>query len=108
MIKKVIPLFVTTLLLVACGQQQTQEQTTTNATTADYDIFDTMKNYTGPVLIVHGTQDNIAPYRYSQQAIETFNDAQLITIDGAGHFFSNAQIQGFMPQVDDFIKNHLH
>lgn len=73
----------------------------------DYDIFQTMRQYHGPVLIVHGTEDNIAPYRYSQQAIQTFEDAQLITIDGAGHYFNNSQIQGFMPQVDDFIATHV-
>lgn len=50
-----------------------------------------MKNYDGKVLIVHGTSDNVAPISYSRRAIETFKDARLKEIPGAGHGFRGAQ-----------------
>ena len=52
-----------------------------------FNIFDTMKKYTGGVLIVHGTDDEVTPIYYSERASETFENAKLIEIDGAEHGF---------------------
>ena len=57
-----------------------------------------MKNYDGKVLIVHGTSDNVAPISYSRRAIETFKDARLKEIPGAGHGFRGAQQEEFYPK----------
>ena len=54
----------------------------------DYDVYADMPRYLSPVLIVHGTADAVAPIGYSERAVQTFPDAQLLTIDGAGHGFS--------------------
>lgn len=52
-----------------------------------FDIFDIMAGYPGKVLIIHGTSDSIAPISYSERAAETFPDAKLVKLDGAGHGF---------------------
>lgn len=56
----------------------------------DYDVYADMPRYTSPVLIVHGTADATSPFSYSERAVQTFPDAELVTIDGAGHGFSGS------------------
>lgn len=53
-----------------------------------FDIYDLMPDYDHDVLIIHGTADTVVPYEYAVRASETFNNAELITIQGAGHGFS--------------------
>ena len=52
-----------------------------------FDIYDTIRSYENPVLIVHGTQDPVVPLSYSGRAVETYPDARLEIIEGAGHGF---------------------
>lgn len=53
----------------------------------DYDVYTEIAGYTAPVLIVHGSDDLVVPYRYSERARTTYPDAELVRIDGAGHGF---------------------
>ena len=46
-----------------------------------------MKETDLPVLILHGTEDDVVPPSYSEQAASVFPDAQYIPIEGAGHGF---------------------
>ena len=55
-----------------------------------FDIYDVMKDYTGPTLIIHGTVDNVVPYSYSERAAEIMPSAKIIKIEGAGHVFFGA------------------
>lgn len=73
----------------------------------DYDIYNDMKNYNGKVLIVHGTSDNVAPISYSWRAIETFKDARLKEILGAGHGFRGAQQEEVAKTIIDFVKESI-
>ena len=52
-----------------------------------FSFFGEMKNYTGSVLIVHGTEDEVTPLEYSERALRTLQDAELVTIEGAEHGF---------------------
>ena len=54
----------------------------------DYDVYADMPRYPSPVLIVHGDADAVAPIGYSERAVQTFPEAQLLTIEGAGHGLS--------------------
>jgi hypothetical protein len=54
------------------------------------DIYDQMKLYGKKVLILHGTNDSIAPISYSEHAVETFPNAELIRFDGAKHGFGGS------------------
>ena len=53
------------------------------------DIYGTAKKYTGNVLIVHGTGDDIVPYSYGQKYNEIYQNSQIIPIENADHIFSN-------------------
>lgn len=52
-----------------------------------FDIYKVIRAYANPVLLVHGTADPVVPLRYSERARETYADAQLKIIEGAGHGF---------------------
>ena len=52
-----------------------------------FSFFGEMKNYTGSVLIIHGTEDEVTPLEYSERAVRTLSDVELITIEGAEHGF---------------------
>ena len=80
----------------ANGNHITEETAVINGVTVDpaymeavlsFNIYDTMKQYTGGVLIVHGTEDEVTPIYYSERAAKTFANAELITIEGAEHGF---------------------
>ena len=58
-----------------------------NADAMSFDIYDVIENYSGRVLILHGTADTIAPLSYSERAVQVFPDAELIRYEGAAHGF---------------------
>lgn len=53
----------------------------------DYDPYTEIAQYTGPVLLLHGTSDSTVAYEYSARAAETYTNATLVTYEGAGHGF---------------------
>ena len=61
----------------------------------DYDVYDEIGAYEGPVLIIHGTADDIVPFSYSQKALEVYKNAVLIPFEGAGHGFFSERSQAF-------------
>ena len=50
-------------------------------------IREDMKQYAGPVLLLHGSNDPIVPAQYSLDAAEQFPNAEVHLIDGAEHGF---------------------
>ncbi|MBQ7487524.1 MAG: alpha/beta hydrolase, partial [Clostridia bacterium] len=72
-----------------------------------FDIYQIMEAYKGKVLIVHGTADSIVPHAYSERARDTFSDAKLITIDGAGHGFYGAAMETAKQEAVSFIHEIL-
>ena len=55
-------------------------------------------------LIVHGTDDNVVPYRYAQEAVELIPNAELVTVQGGGHWISDDFNQVAYPATDAFLK----
>ena len=53
----------------------------------DMDAFEEIKSFEGPVLIVHGTEDDIVKPDYSKRAVETYAHAKLCLIEGGAHGF---------------------
>lgn len=53
--------------------------------------FETIGNYKGRVLIVHGTDDKVVPLDYSKRAEKTYGNATLKVINKAGHGFNPAE-----------------
>ena len=72
----------------------------------DYDVYQDIKNYDGKVFIVHGTNDTTAPISYSRKAVETFPNAVLKEIQGAGHGFRGAQQEEATKYIVDFVKEN--
>lgn len=78
------------------------------------DPFTEIAGYDGPVLIVHGTADDIVDLSYAQRAWETFRDTRkerelsgvachLCTIEGAKHGFSREADKIAMQAVREFM-----
>lgn len=78
-----------------------------NVDAMSFDIFDVIKDYTGNVLIIHGTKDNIAPISYSERAVEVFPSAELIKIEGAGHGFYGREERESAEMAVDFVKSNI-
>ena len=69
------------------------------ATAREFDIYEKMAEFTKPVMIFHGTADNIVPISYSKRASETYPNCWYKTYSGAGHGFA----PDLMTQVDDYL-----
>ena len=75
-----------------------------NRDALSFDIYDVMENFTGKALIIHGTSDSIAPISYSERAVETMPDAQLIQIPGANHGFYGTDMDTAAQEALAFMK----
>ncbi|MBO4902821.1 MAG: alpha/beta hydrolase [Lachnospiraceae bacterium] len=58
--------------------------------------------YHGPVLIVHGTEDESVPYRYGASLAEKYEHAKLITIENEDHCYTR-----HLTRVTDAVKKFL-
>jgi len=57
------------------------------------DIYAVLGRYSGPALLFHGTADPYVPLRYSRRAVEMLTEAELVTIEGAGHGFTGEELE---------------
>ena len=55
----------------------------------DQDVYAEIAKYKGPVLLLHGDQDEIVPISYSEKAAAVFENAEYHVIHGEGHSFYN-------------------
>ena len=55
----------------------------------DQDVYAEIAKYRGPVLLLHGDQDEIVPIAYSEKAAGVFENAEYHVIHGEGHSFYN-------------------
>lgn len=83
------------------------------ATLLDYDVYEHIKAYTGDVLIVHGKQDFIVPYSYSEKAAEVYENCELHLIWSGNHGFNKDNCVPFgnndkktWKYVEDFLAEH--
>lgn len=65
--------------------------------------YETIGNYKGRVLIVHGTDDKVVPLDYSKRAEKTYQNATLKIIDKAGHGFNPQERILSNQYVKDFL-----
>lgn len=70
----------------------------------DYDVYNEIGAYDGPVLLLHGDMDALVPLSYSQRALEVYENAALHVISGAGHGFVGAQHAEAMETTLDFLR----
>ena len=71
-----------------------------------FNIYAEMRQITLPVLIIHGTADQVVPVRYGRDAADPekgFPHARILEIKGANHGFSGAAWQQAANEALDFI-----
>jgi dipeptidyl aminopeptidase/acylaminoacyl peptidase len=60
------------------------------------------------VLAIHGSADNVVPYSESVRLVEALQQAgrkaELITVRGAGHGFTDQQSAALWPQIFKWMK----
>ncbi|RRK09952.1 alpha/beta hydrolase [Lactiplantibacillus garii] len=67
------------------------------------DITKIATKYRGPVLIVHGTSDDVVPIKYVERAAHNFPNATFKKITGAGHGFEGSDQQRALHLLDNFV-----
>ena len=65
-------------------------------------VEDEIARYDGPVLIVHGDEDEAVPYEYAPKAQKLYKNAKLVTIAGDDHCYGR-----HLDQVCEAIKEFL-
>ena len=78
----------------------------TSVAVFDLDILAEVSGYKGDFLILHGTADDLVPYSSSEAAVEAFEHASLVPIEGAGHGFRDAYLDEAMVPITEFIQEH--
>lgn len=66
------------------------------------DVDYAISRYKGPVLIVHGSEDEAVPLRCAKEAAEKYSNARLVVIEGDDHCFDY-----HLDQMLDAVKNFL-
>ena len=68
-----------------------------------YDVFERMKNFSGRVLIAHGTADSVVDISYSKKLTKYFKNASLIKCLGEGHGFSPQSREKWVKECTQFV-----
>lgn len=69
----------------------------------DYDNYGEMKNYKKPVLLIHGDRDSTVDVSYSERAAESYPDAALYVIKGAGHGFYGGSFEEAIQYIFSYL-----
>lgn len=70
-------------------------------------IYDNMNEFDKPVLLMHGTKDDIVPMSYSERAAETYPRAELVRYMGEGHGFFPETMRSVEKKALEFIGDNL-
>ena len=73
----------------------------------DLSVYDEIGKYEGPVLLLHGTEDDVVPISYSERACEVYKNVTYRTIPGAGHGFFNETGEKADRIVVDFLNSQI-
>lgn len=72
------------------------------------DVYSEIAKYTGPVLLVHGTADNIVNISYADRAAQTYSDVEYHQIQGAGHGFGGSNRTTSINYMVSFMNAHAN
>ena len=68
------------------------------------DPYEEMKGYNGPVLLIHGTADEIVNISYARKLKEIYPDIRYEEIDGGGHMFKAEADEKACHILHDYMK----
>ncbi len=71
-----------------------------------FDIYDVIGNYKGDVLILHGDRDGIVPLRYSERAVDVYENAELVVMASQNHGFIGKARAEAMERKTAFFRQH--
>ena len=69
-----------------------------------FDIYEMIPDINKKALLIHGEADSLVPVAYSERAVKLFPDAELVTIERAGHGFSGKALKEAKQLSIDFVK----
>ncbi len=69
----------------------------------EYDIYEKVSEYKGPVFIFHGKSDSLVPYSYSERADNVYSNSILTLFENEGHGFSKKVQLQVIDKIADFI-----
>jgi len=69
----------------------------------DYDVYEAIQGYDGPVLILHGDQDAMVPASYSQKAAAIYENAEFRLLPGEVHGFTGKGKQTAAKEIYTFL-----
>lgn len=72
-------------------------------TLPDYDVYEKAAEYTGRVVIFHGTDDRLVPILYSRKLCEAYKNAELYEFPGQGHGFTKP----FVNDMTDICRKNM-
>lgn len=70
----------------------------------NYDVYEDMKIFEKPVLILHGDRDGVVDVSYSERASETYPDAELYVLSGGGHVFHGESFQEAVQYITTYLQ----
>lgn len=70
-------------------------------------IYDEIRGYEGPVLLIHGTNDKIVDVSYSRQARKVYKQCEYLEIEGAEHMFKGKHDRIALEALDKFMKKEV-
>lgn len=73
-----------------------------------FDIYQVLRQYTGPSLLFHGTADPLVPEAYAHRAEDALPDAKLEIIEGAGHGFQGEDLLRVAGASVEFVEMLLN
>ena len=69
-------------------------------------IYEVSAGYQGPVCLIHGKNDRIVPFEYSEKYHGIYADGELHLLEGENHFLSKKRPEVIRTAVS-FLKRHL-
>lgn len=73
----------------------------------DYDVYEQIAKYEGPVLIVHGDSDRVVDLSYSKKAAACYSSSELTILPHEGHGFSRRGKAQAAARSEQFITDIL-
>ena len=70
-------------------------------------VEDEIARYEGPVLIVHGVNDEVVPYMYAEKADKLYKNCKLVGIKGADHCFIGQENE-LADVIREYFSNNFH
>lgn len=70
-------------------------------------IYENIGKYEEAVLIIHGDADEIVPLSYSERAADTYQNAKLVVLPGAGHGFEGEDVKRTVKEILEYLRQRM-